>query len=80
MVQGVLTPARTCCDSGAVDACGVCDGDATLCAARAAMRVCLSSGESSGAAADPEAAAVDAALPILCARRPPTLSQCCGLS
>lgn len=29
--QGVLTPDLSCCESGRVDACGVCDGDSSLC-------------------------------------------------
>lgn len=31
-VQAELTPKLECCGSGVVDACGVCDGDASTCA------------------------------------------------
>lgn len=72
VLQGTLTPGRTCCRSGAVDACGVCDGDGSLCVARAALRACLrvDSAQSVVDAADPSAALAATLLPSLCALLP----------
>ena len=71
-MQGTLTPDGACCSSGAVDACGVCDGDATLCPAQVTMHACLTDGEAASvaAAADPSAALRDSLQLAVCAPLP----------